>query len=201
MQTQEVTELLVRQNAHDRKLHTFGYSKIFSIRARKFSKRLNWITKVGFLLPAILGAYALSYGTDDNFKIILYVFVPLSLVQFILSLWASLSKWDDEYAYALEASNHYSTLNTRFKNLATFSSNTLEELKTSFIDLDSEYDQRSNLDSKHDIKEWERRYGMRTSLREYQKECIGCHSIPQNYKSTDCDICGKFSFKHKILNQ
>lgn len=201
MQDQQTTEQILRNNSHDRKFHTFGYSKIFAKRASKYSTSLNWITKIGFLLPGVLGGYALAFGIDDDFNNILYIFVPLSLTQFILSLWASLSKWDDEYSYALEASSHYSSLNTKFKNLASFSADTFEELKASFISLEIEYDQRSQQDGKHNIKDWERRYGMRTALREYQKLCVSCQQIPYNYNSTDCDVCGNFSFKHKILNQ
>jgi mobilome CxxCx(11)CxxC protein len=200
LQDSNTTELIVRNNSHDHKLHTFGYSKIFSKRASKYNSRINLITKIGFLLPGVLGGYVLTFGIDQDFQNILYIFVPLSLAQFILSLWASLSKWDDEYSYALEASSHYSSLNTKFKNLAAFSADTFDELKSSFINLDTEYDNRSQQDGKHNIKEWERRYGMRTALREYQKECVNCHLIPYNYKSTDCDVCGNFSFKHKILN-
>jgi mobilome CxxCx(11)CxxC protein len=201
LQDQHTTEQILRNTAHDRKFHAFGYSKIFEKRANRYSSRLNWISKIGFLLPGVLGGYALAYGIDEDFKNILYIFVPLSLAQFILSLWASLSKWDDEYSYAIEAGAHHSSLNTRFKNLASFSAPNIEELKASFIMLDAENDHRSQQDGKHNIQEWERRYGMRTALREYQKACVKCKQIAYNHKSTDCDVCGNFSFKHKFFNQ
>lgn len=201
MQDQPTTEDNLHIKSHEAKLHTFGYSKIFAKRVSKYSNSLNWITKMGFLLPGILGGYALAFGIDDDFNNILYVFVPLSLIQFIFSLWASLSKWDDEYSYALEATSHYSLLNTRFKNLAEFSADTLEELKNSFVSLDTEFNQRSQQDVRHNIKDWELRYGMRTALREYRIECVSCHQTPLNHNSTNCDVCGNFSFKHKILNQ
>ena len=201
MQNETTTELIIRNHAHDKKLHSFGYSKLFAKRASVFSNRLNWITKIGFILPGVLGGYALAFGVDEDFKNILYVFVPLSLLQFILSLWASLSKWDDEYSYAVEASNNYSALNTKFKNLASLSSDTFEHLKDEFLMLETEFDERSHQDTKHNLKDWERRFGMRTALRQYAKKCVKCELIPYNHKSTDCDVCGNFSFKYRLLNQ
>lgn len=44
MQDFQITEHILRNQAHDKKLHTFGYAKIFARRASFYSKVLNWVT-------------------------------------------------------------------------------------------------------------------------------------------------------------
>jgi mobilome CxxCx(11)CxxC protein len=202
MQSSEITEQLLRNDCDSKKFHTFGYAKIFAKRANTYGGILSFLTKIGFILPAVIGAVVLGYGIDyPALKIFVYLAIPLTVIQFVFSLWATLSGWNEVYAYALEASSHYNTLNSKYKNLAVFSAISLEDLKTRYDQLELEFDFRTQQDAKQNIKDWERRFGMRTSLREYQNKCVGCEITPRNHKSTDCDVCGQFTIKNRILNQ
>ena len=51
---------------------------------------------------------------------------------------------------------------------------------------------REAQDNKQSISEAEKRAGMRASLRQLQKECVNCKTIPISMIASDCPICGRF---------
>lgn len=193
----------LRIKCHDQAFHRYGYSYIFKKRAERFKWRINMIKIMGIIVPAAVGSIALSYSLDSQLlKFAIAIAIPAMIVQFILSLWAVLSKWDEELAYCYESMPSHSTLYSKLKYLAQFPPKAFKDLANEYKNLDVEINLRSQLDGQHDIKGWETRMGMRWSLREHRKECDKCNKRPYGMTSTNCEVCGNFSYlKHQLLNK
>lgn len=186
-------EKKLRQTAWDNSLHTFGKGFIFDKRAQKYAAYVNLLKVFGIITPVAVGATAMGYGFDSNIlKYVITIAIPLSIIQLLFSVFAIVFKWDQELAYSFEASQDYNNLSNSFKKLANIPQDNIENLEKSIDLLEERYLARSQQDAKHSVKEWELRKGMRFSLREFQRECVGCKTIPLSMKSTDCDVCGKF---------
>lgn len=196
----------MEENLHDKlkiqswenAFHTFGYEYIFSKRAQRYSKWVNWLKVFGILVPAVIGATALGYGINNSLlKQMITLAIPTLIIQFSFSVLAIIYNWDDELSYSFEASQSYNNLYRRFKNLAQFSPTEYYSFSKEYDLLDTEYNGRNQQDSKHNIREWELRKGMKFSLREFKKKCIGCDQIPISIESTHCPVCGNFSLKYQ----
>ncbi len=76
-----------------------------------------------------------------------------------------------------------------------------KELDEKFEILNTRLKARTQQNSKHKLKEWELRMGMRYALREFQRKCVCCEEIPVAMISTNCDVCGKFdkSLNYKLF--
>jgi mobilome CxxCx(11)CxxC protein len=191
----------LRIKCHDNAFHCFGHQYIFDRRAQYFSKVVNLLKVLGVLVPAAIGATALGYGIDSNIlKAAIAIAIPLTILQFIVSTIAIIYKWDDELSYSFEASQHYNTLYREFKKLGEFPPSDYDALNTSYDLIDTQYNSRDQQDSKHNIKEWQLRRGMRFSLREFQRTCKGCGKTPISMESTDCPVCGNYLLKNKMFN-
>lgn len=190
----------LRGNCWNNVSDTFGYQYIFDKRADKFGRRLNWLKVLGIIVPAAIGATALGYGLDNTLlKNLMNIAIPVTTVQFLVSVLAVIYKWDEELSYSFEASHAHNNLYRKYKRLAEFPPTDYIEFSRQYYLIDEEHNSRVLQDSKHNIKERERRMGMRWSLREHQKECVGCKEVPQSINSTDCDVCGKFYSNYQLL--
>ena len=190
----------ILMDCFDRAFHCYGYSYIFEKRALFFNRCVTFIKAFGIIVPAMVGITAMGYKYDNAFlRYLIFFAVPLAIIQFILSLVAIIYKWDDELSYAYDANNSYSSLYSKFKKLASVPPKTLIELSDKFDVIDIEKTIRGNQDSQHGIKEWEYRKGMRYSLREHEKTCKGCGIIPLSMDSTECPVCGKYTFKYRTF--
>src|SRR5690606_11440001 len=118
---------------------------------------------------------------------------PLTIFQLIVSVFALVNNWSDNLSYSLEATNEYGNLSEDFKKLGKNPPNKTQELKHQLEILETKYNARSDQDSKYGLKERELRKGMRFSLREFQRPCMGCKNAPLSVESTDCEVCGKFN--------
>jgi mobilome CxxCx(11)CxxC protein len=197
MQDDKTSFEILRKNCSDNSFQCFGYEYLFDQRASRFGSWLSSLKVFGIVVPALAGAYVIGYGLTPTLKFLIYVAGIISIVQFIFSIFAVIYKWDDELSYAYEASPDYNNLHSKFKDLAQIPPNTLEQFKKEYNLLDQQYRSRSQQDAKHNIADWERRKAMRSTLREHQKECVGCYHTPVSMESTQCDVCGKFSFNYK----
>ena len=171
----------------------------------KRSERLKWrvtlIKAFGVIVPSAVGITALGFGLDNKFlKDLIILAIPVTVFQFVISLWAIIYDWDGQLSYSYEAIQSYNSLFSQYYELAKFPPSALETLKTGFDLANREGLIREQQDTSHNVKDWEKRMGMRYSLREYKLKCYGCQIIPLNLKSTPCDVCGKFSFKYKTFN-
>jgi len=192
MNEQELRNKLILE-CSDNSFDCFGYSYLFDKRAQNFRKKVKLLQVSGILIPAIVGATASGYGLDNTFlKLLLYIATPLLIVQFGVSIIAIMYEWDLELAYAYEASQDYDNLHDKFKKLYKLPPPNINEFEKQFEIINSEYNSRGRQDSKHNIKDWERRMGMRYSLREHQKPCRGCNIVPIDMSATKCGVCGDF---------
>ena len=188
----------LRFKCHSLAFDCFGYSYIFQKRSESLKKIVTLIKALGILVPSTVGATALGYGYNNQIlKNIIIVAIPVSIVQFVISIIAMTYKWDERLSYCYEAIYSYDSLYQRFDQLGNFPPDTYLTLKTEFDLINSEKNIRSQQDAQQGIKEWELRRGMRSSLREHQKECLGCKEKPLSMKSSNCPVCGNFSFKYQ----
>ena len=191
--TQSDYRISLINETRESSFHCFGYQYIFDKRAIHYNKLVNWLKVLGILVPALLGTLVITYNTNETIKSIsIATLSVVTVIQFGFSVLAIIYKWDDELSYSYEASQSYNSLYRRFKNLANFPPIDDNELKKQFDLLDTENNARGQQDSKHNLKEAELRMGMRSSLREHQRKCVGCALIPKSMKSSECDVCGNF---------
>jgi mobilome CxxCx(11)CxxC protein len=174
----------------DKAIYSYGTGYIFEMRAASARSKLTILQFMGVISPLLVGSVIISFGL--SFKYIGYLFTltgTISTLQLIFSVWALVSKWDDRLAYSLESSSTKYKIANHFESLA----------KDNGTDFDIEYrvllkedEVRGNSDYKQSISEKEKRKGMRSALRKYQRKCVACQKTPVSMKSSKCDVCGNF---------
>ncbi len=191
----------MRLESWDNSFYSFGTAYIFNKRAQRFSAYVNLLKVFGIVVPVTVGATAIGYGMDSSLlKLVINLAIPLSILQLMISVLAVIYKWDDELAYSYESSNAHSYYFQEFKLIGNLPITDENELKRKFDVLVAKLQSRAEQDDKHYIKEWENRMGMKYSLRQHQKKCVGCDEIPVSMNSTNCYICGKYdNFTTKIF--
>jgi mobilome CxxCx(11)CxxC protein len=199
MPISERSTILIVDETRKKAIHSFGYAEIFNKRASRLSLYLNLLKLFGILLPGSVGITYSQFGDKPAVQTWIIITWALSAILFLFSICAVAFKWDDELSYCFEASQNYNSLSARFKKLADFPPDSNFEFEKQYDLLNTEYRLRNEQDSKHDIKDYERRRGMKYALREFQIPCIGCDNVPISMESTDCSICGQYSFKHKYI--
>jgi mobilome CxxCx(11)CxxC protein len=188
----------LRQDCWNESLQSFGKAYIFDKRAQRYSFYINLLKVFGIVVPVTVGATAIGYGFDSVLlKYSIALAIPLTIAQLIFSVCAIVYKWDDELSYSYEASQELSTLSDKFKRLAKTPPDDFKDFEHEFEILNTIIKTRNQQSSKHNLREWELRMGMRYSLREYQRKCAGCGEIPKSMEPTKCDVCGNFN-KSKI---
>lgn len=183
----------IKLDSSDKSFHSFGYSYIFQKRIKWYLRYINALKFFGIIVPLIIGALALGYGANSN--ILIYAIIvgtPIVIFQLVISTLSIVYKWDDELAYSFEASNDYNFFYEEFRKLFNYPTQSSLNLENKFDILMTKLNSREQQNSKHKINEKELRTGMRYSLREHKKECVGCGKIPTDMKSTKCGVCGNF---------
>lgn len=193
METSEQKFDKLRTTCWNNAITAFGIAYIFDKKAQRHGFYTNLLKVFGIVVPVTVGATAMGYGIGAiALKAVIALAIPLSIIQLVFSVFAVVHKWDDELAYAFEASQDLSILSDSFKKLGNLPPDNYKELDEKFEVFNTRLKARMQQNSKHNIKEWELRMGMHYALREFQKKCIGCGETPKSMKSTDCDICGNF---------
>jgi len=192
METSETRINNIRNECHNNKFHCYGKSYIYSERVNKYERRLRLINFIGLIVPLFFGSYVLTYGNNYIESFSLYIAGPILLIQLTFSAFALVFKWDDELAYSLEATRDHNLLSQDFKTLAQFPPNNVEDLTRQYNKLNEKLKSRNEQDIKHDLSNKERIKGMRWSLREFSKRCVGCQEIPYSMEKTNCPVCGKY---------
>lgn len=192
METAEIRIQNIRNECHNNKFHCYGKSYIYGERVNKYERRLRLINFIGLIVPLIFGGYVLTYGNNYIQSLSLYVTGPILLIQLIFSALALVFKWDDELAYSLETTRDHNLLSQDFKTLGQFPPASVDNLTIQYNILNEKLKSRNEQDVKHDLTNKERVKGMRWSLREFNKECIGCQEIPYSMEKTTCPVCGKY---------
>jgi len=193
METEQDRYNKLRKSSWDNAVHTFGLSYVFDKKAQRHSLFTNLLKIFGIVVPVTIGATASGYGLQSEIlKSVIALAIPLTIMQLIFSVLAVVKKWDDELAYSYEASQDLTLLSDEFKKLGNLPPVEFLELNQKYDLLNTRFKARSQQNSKHNIKEWELRLGMRYALREFQRKCVGCQTVPLSMDSTDCEVCGKF---------
>jgi mobilome CxxCx(11)CxxC protein len=198
LEKEKIKKLQIKSN--DNSFHSFGKAYLFEKRARHYERLISLLTVLGIIVPVSIGATVLGYGINNDFlKIIITFAIPVSIFQLLISIISVVYKWSDELSYANESAQEHYFLSDRFKKLSEFPADSFIENDHQFEIINTRLKSRIEQDSKHNIKDWELRMGMKYALREYQKECTGCNIIPISMEYTDCPVCGKF--KNKLINR
>ncbi len=177
----------------ERAVDTFGTGKIFVERATSYRRKLNALAYLGIVVPATVGVTALTYGLNwQSLSIVAGVAAFLGIVQLLVSISSIVNAWPTELEYSNESGAENLALSARFKNLAQTAANPPADLQQQFETLVAQDEARSKQDSKKGVTERELRKAHRYGLRQYQRRCVGCETVPTDMKSTNCGICGRF---------
>lgn len=176
--------------AHCRKkaFFAFGTSQIFQRRAQRLLRLRNWITYLGIVVPILVGAIALSFGT----AYMKYVLVPagvVGIVQLALSVWSLVARWDERHMYAVSAARAQTRLFNAWDALAA---RPPADLRARVDDVDEEDQRQEQFDLTQHIDDKEKRYAMRAALYQFGNNCERCGQKPKSMAPTDCDACGNF---------
>jgi len=184
-----------RRESNDSALSHFGVAYIFEKRAKSLRKHIQVLTFLGIAVPASVGAIVLKGPlslSQSQQQIIFGIAGLLAFLQFIITIWSVVTKWNDNLAFYLESKSSNYRLASEYKRLANSTGWSPEEFEMRYQVLEAEGNIRTNQDDKIDLDEKEKRMGMRAGLREFQRPCAGCEKIPKDMKPTNCSVCGNF---------
>jgi len=155
---------------------------------RTLDRLRSWITYLGIVVPLLIGAAVLSFGTEW----LPYALVPAGLlgcVQIALSAWSLVARWDDKYSYAISALQAQTRMFNAWDGLAKRAPPDMESKTT---DLDAEDQRLEQADLAQNISAKEKRYAMRAALYHFGNACVRCGQKPASLKPSSCDTCGNF---------
>ena len=183
----------LRQDCWDQALYAFGTAVLFQRRARSLRRSLRALTFIGVGVPVAVGGAVLSVSTNQSFvAVIAAVAGVLLFAQLIWSVWAIVALWEDRRAYAVESMTDNFRLANAYKFLAEHSPN---DIKQRFEVLAAESGSRDTRDYQQDLREGEKRRGMRAALFQNRRACAGCRRVPESPdKATNCAVCGQFGW-------
>lgn len=181
----------LKKECWEKRFFSFGTAQLFERRVRHLGWKRRTIIFLGFATPIFIGAYVTTYNAESQVlkNILLPIVGVVSIVQFLVSFWSLVARWDENYAYAVSSVKVNTRLTADFQQLATAPRETLirdiERLRF-------EYDRQSEDDSAQEITPEEKRFGQRSALFQYGSTCPICAQIPKSMAPSDCDSCGNF---------
>lgn len=178
------------KDCRDKEFHAYGTTRIFERRAGRLRSLRTWITFLGIVAPVLVGGLVLTFGVaEKSLPYFITVAGLVGLVQLVLSTWAIVARWDEQYEYSIESSRHNTDLYNKFKALADKNP---PDMSDKFDKVQKENEDREFKDIAQNITDKEKRYANRESLKYYQKPCHICTVTPTSSKPTKCDACGNF---------
>lgn len=178
----------------NRAINCFGTGQIFQKRSQKLTIKLKFLSFMGLVLPLLLGGYVLSYGIDNTEKIKEFIkwAAGIGILQLVISLWSIVFSWADDQQYCLESAAENLELSAKFQELGKLTAAPPEDLEVRYAALKARDESRNSADSKRNVSAKEYRYGHRAGLRQMERKCKGCATIPTSMNSTSCNVCGRF---------
>ncbi len=176
-------------------IYRFGYAYIFEKRSIRLLNRLRTLEYSSIILPIIIGIILTTWGNSDNkylFIMISFLSGIFSITYMIFAVWSIVNRWQESYSYAIESNISNKSLSEKFVDLAKKETLSQQDY-TKFEFLNQEKEFRQSLDERQTISEDEKRLAMRSALRQFQKECVGCQKVPNSMEPTNCPICGDFN--------
>ena len=174
-------------------IYAFGTAVIFQKRGRRYRALIRALTYFGIAVPLLIGGVVLGFGLQATFlPALLWLAAAVGVLQLGFSAWSLVYSWADDLEYALESATENFDIASRYKELGSLGTDPPPDVATTFAIIKAKDDARRAADSKKGVTEKELRYGHRAALRQFERECTGCHKVPTSMDSTDCPICGRF---------
>lgn len=182
----------LRSSCWEQAIHCYGTSYIFGRRAECLRRRLSWLAFLGMAVPALVGVCVLTFSFDWWFlKVLVPILSVVGIVQFVLSLWALVARWQERHAYSVESKAANELLYEKYSALAKNPA-TLAEARVRLDLVEQDARVWRDKDSREGITDNEKRRGMRAGLRQVGRRCAGCDQVPVDMAPSDCGVCGKF---------
>jgi mobilome CxxCx(11)CxxC protein len=181
----------IRTDCWNNALDTLGFSYIFSKKIAKIERWLRWSKVLGIIIPVILGGLVTTYyNNKEIMNWALGIASPIALAQLVVSTYLVVVGSDEKLSRYMSKSAEYGLLRGEFEQLAKYPISDLAEYKHKFEILS---ERASGIGKgNYDVKDADRRMGMRFGLREFSRECVQCKTIPYSMIPTKCDVCGNF---------
>jgi mobilome CxxCx(11)CxxC protein len=173
--------------AWNKALESSGTAYIFEVRARRLGKRLNYLNFLGLAVPLNVGAIVLAYGTKA-----IPICSAIGVFQLVVFGWSLVAKWVDRYQHSVQALVSNRSLAQKYESLAKEEPAGLLDYRHRLDVLDATDSAQRAEDYQQEIREAETRMGMHAGLRQYERECAGCHITPIRMEPTECGVCGDF---------
>lgn len=184
----------IQSKCWDSALQAYGTAELFRGRAHRYQRRIRFLQVLGIGLPVAAGSILLDLGSDLP-TIIPFVFwlaAILGAVQLVLSVWALIAKWEDNYAAAQTSQAINNHLADSFEQLAKYPEQDSKLYTARFDWLHVEDQARRSIDYQLGYTKEEQRAAHRAGLYRFQRSCGGCNNVPESLSPTDCDACGNF---------
>lgn len=192
MGTDDVDAL--RTNCWNTALHCFGYAYLFKRRYRTYRFWLRVLLFVGLATPLTVGALALSFGLKPW---VITIASIIGILQTILSLWAVVHKLDDAAVYSNKSGTDNDSLAENYRSLGKNPPTQKTKFMHKYELLETRRSIISEFDAEQGITAKELRMAHRAGLREFQRKCVACQTVPTDMKSTNCGVCGRFRLRDK----
>ncbi|MEH6420090.1 mobilome CxxCx(11)CxxC protein [Pseudomonas sp. CGJS7] len=179
----------LRKRCWDKAFFAFGTARVFERRAEKLRRIRTWLLFLGIAGPLTIGGVAMSFDSSRAWLSALIAVVALVLlVQLIMSAWGLVARWDEQYESAVNSVVINNELFNGFSDLARGASNLIS---MDYAILNERNRAQEVADSKYPLTSYEKRYAMRLSLIQFQRECEQCRQRPQSInEASDCVVCG-----------
>lgn len=181
------------QQCWDRACDCFATAKIFERRARAYRAKLDWLSYLGIGVPAVFGAMVAAWGKDvlAN-RPLMFLVALLGVVQVAISVASIIRRWPEEYAYANKSAATNYHLADAFKALAPTALAPPAGFNKELQNLTSRDQAQIQNDTEKHVSESEKSWGHRHALRQFQRSCATCNTVPKDMKPSSCSQCGAF---------
>jgi mobilome CxxCx(11)CxxC protein len=186
----------LKRQCQDRAFRAFGTASIFERRTLELRRRLRVLSFMGIVVPVVVGSAALAWGAGfRGLAVLVAIGGGVGLVQVVLSVWSLTAGWVDAHEYANSSVTANQRLYRDYRSLADNSPSDPREFRLPLGFLIAADDAREEQDNRQGITPAEKRFGMRSALRMFQRACSSCRQVPTSMDATECGVCGNFRFR------
>jgi mobilome CxxCx(11)CxxC protein len=168
------------------------------------SKKLAFM---GAILPPSLGTATFKLGEfgelDELGKLLaiaadspiktaaIAAVIILGAIQTIISIYSLTHKWNDNLPIYINSKieNHKNA--KKYHDIWKKYDENEEEFARQLEETNASSEMQEEQDLKINLKEKEKRYGLRHALCQYSIACVHCGKIPDPKKPSNCSVCGK----------
>jgi mobilome CxxCx(11)CxxC protein len=180
----------------NRATNAFGTSAIFERRARRYKRLNRFLTFFGLLVPVVIGSIAAAHLLENvSLEKVIYWTGALGVLQAAVFLWSVVANWPESQEYSSAANANNLRLSSQWHALAVQSIKPPTDFDTKYAELKATDDAQIGNDTRRDISSFEKVWGMRAGLLQFQRTCSKCHVVPESMKmpfwpGKRCERCG-----------